>query len=313
MTQTPFSLRPFAPDDAEGVEALVHALWDHDPAMIAIYNFHRDWRDAAPLIRHTLIATVADEVVAAGTIFESMLHPLRLFLAINVVARWQRQGIGSALYGTLATFGDDRPWVVKATKRDLATMNFLERRGFRQIMSSLTGVIDPRADNVREWLASLPREVPGYTLISFDDPACRATPDEVAQVLAEIYTQFHQWNPPSTIGLERIRELLVSGTIPGSMFCVFAGDRLIGASNLFVDNEYHINPNEANISSFGMIGLDQPPALTAALLRRSIEFAGECGLLLRFEADESYVPHRGLFETAPTIAIDRDFVAMSNG
>lgn len=64
-----------------------------------------------------------------------------------------------------------------------------------------------------------------------------------------------------------------------------------------------------------MAGADRPGAheITAALIRRSLEFAADRGLRVCFEADDTYVPHRTLFERAPAIEVDRDFAIMANG
>lgn len=189
-------IRPFAAADAEPIDELLRTLWGHDPTMLAQYRWHRDWPTGAGRLRRTLVAAVDGGLVGAGTLFESAIHPRRPFVIVNVAVEWQRRGIGAALFNALEGLGDGRPWLAKTTRRDLAGRAFLAKRGFRPIVGTLTGLLDPRDDAVRAWLAGLPAAAPPFRLLRFDDPGCATSLAEVALVLAAVYRQFHGWNPP---------------------------------------------------------------------------------------------------------------------
>ena len=70
----------------------------------------------------------------------------------------------------------------------------------------------------------------------------------------------------------------------------------------------------AYLAHVRVVGPDRPHVheLTAALIRRSLEWAGDAGLRVRFEADEWYAPHLALYETAPAEEVDRDFTILVN-
>ncbi len=308
-------IRPFNPTDAGLVDAILRSLWGHDPEMLDQYSFmHRDWPKSGDLIRRTLVAVETSEIAGAGTLFENTIHPRWLLVAVNVAPRWQRRGIGSALYDALQRYGDGRPWHVKATLRDAAGMRFLARRGFHPVISTLSGTLDPRRESVRAWMNSLPVEVAGYRVVPFGDPACLATLDDVADILFAVYRQFHAWNPPVDLSRERKGALFCGDdVVPGSIFCVFAGEHLVGAANLFAEPALD-HPHMARLSNLGVIDVEQQhaDALTAALIRRSLEFAVDHGLAVRFETDDTYRPHRQIFEQTPADDVDRDFVIMAN-
>jgi GNAT superfamily N-acetyltransferase len=302
------SIRPFASADAPDVEAILQASWHHDPTMLGIYRMHAVWE--SDLIRQTLVAEIGGVVVGAGTLFESTIHPRMLFLNINVAPTAQRQGVGTALYDALQALHDARPWQTKMTRRDRAGMAFLTKRGYRVLVTQINGVIDPATDETRAWLATLPAEVPGYRIVPITDEALMG---DVAQTLFAVYSQYHTWNPPAPLSAERIRQIFLGPTtIPGAVLGVYQGDALIGAATLFIDTITEGAVNDAYLVHLGIVGSDHPAShsLTTALIRREIEIAGNLGMRVRFEADDTYLPHHAILETAPTVMLDRDFVLL---
>lgn len=310
IDSAPQTLRAFADDDAEPVEQLLQALWGHDPTMHSVYRFHRVWPAHAGLIRKSLVASRDGTMCGVGTIFESTLHPARLFLVINVASTWQRQGVGSVLYDALTALGDGRPWLVKATRRDAAGWSFLTRRGYCPLVTTRLGVPDPSLPAVQAWMATLPREVAGYRICQFDEHPDDAELTTVAQVHAAVYRQFHQWNPPVAESDERALAHYCGPTVlAGSHLCVYQGDRLVGAANLFRDPA-RPTAAEGYLVHLGVIAHDSQDdqLLTAALIRRCLEWAETNGLRVRFEADDTYVPHRAVLAAAPADERDDDFV-----
>lgn len=283
--------------------------------MLTVYSFHRIWSPSEPLIRQTLVATVEGHVRGVGTLVEATLHLKMLWAAINVSPGWQRRGVGSALYNALEAVGDGRPWMVKLTLRDQAGTAFLKKRDFYNPRSnSIMGVLDPRDEKVKRWLEHLPRDVPGYRFLSLDDPDNPATLEDVARVHAAVYRQYHAWSPPVEEPVENaLAHYCGPNVLPGSDLCVFEGDRLIGTANLF-----HHPPGseggDAYLAHVGVVGKARPQVreLTAALIRRSLEWAAGAGFRVRFEADEEYAPHLALYKSAPADEVDRDFAIFIN-
>jgi GNAT superfamily N-acetyltransferase len=300
-------IRAFEERDTEAVDGLLRELWGHDAVMHETYRpMHRVW-DMPGLLRQTLVAERDGGVIGVGTIFESTIHPGMYGVMAHVATAQQRQRVGSALMDALAEKADGRPWMVKATKRDEAGMAFLHQRGFRPLMSTLTGLLDPQREEVRAWMDTLPTSVDGVRI-----EACPAeSVGEAAMVLAAVYTQFHQWNPPAPFTPEWARAIFCGeAMIPGSVLVMMRGEQMIGAATL-LRNPSVPDANEGYLVHVGVIG-NADDALTAALIRRAMEPASERGLKVRFEADETYQPHRALFEGAPAEEVDRDFGVWSN-
>ena len=308
------NIRPFEAADREPVTELLQQIWRHDPMMLQVYSVHRVWSENDTLIRHTLVATLEHEVIGVGSLVESTLHPRMLWAAINVAPQWQRCGVGSALYTALEELGDGRPWLIKLTLRDEAGTAFLKERGFYNPRDrSIMGVLDPAKQAVKAWLERLPCDVPGYAFLSLDDPDNPATLEDVARVQARVYAQYHTWNPPVEEPISAaLAHYCGPNVIDGSHLCVFEGDQLIGAANLFRHSLG--DSNGAYLAHIGVAGKDRPQAhdLTAALVRRTLEWAAAHDLQVRFEADQEYAPHRATYLTAPAEKVDRDFAIFIN-
>lgn len=309
------SVRPVVAADKAAIEELLQKLWAHDPKMLMVYGMHRPHADAGRPIRKSLAAERDGVVVGVGSLVESSLHPRLLWAAINVSEDSQRSGVGSQLYEQLESLGDRRPWLVRLSLRDEAGVSFLRKRGFYNPRSrGIMGILDTRRPEVRRWLQSIPDEVPGYSLLPLGHANNPATVEDVAQVQADVYRQYHGWNPPVTETTEAaLAHYCGPNVLEGSHLCALAGDELVGAANLFrspIDEESDV----AYLAHVGVVGTDRPYAdkLTQALIRRCLEWAAEDCLRVRFEADEWYAPHLALYLTAPADDIDRDFAIFIN-
>jgi GNAT superfamily N-acetyltransferase len=313
MQRFEVTIRPCEERDLASIVALVGASWSHDATISAIYKqSHRVW-PARPLIRHTFVATVSDALVGVGTLFESTIHPRMLFVTLNVATGWQRRGIGAQLWATLETLGDERPWIAKMTRQDQAGMNFLHKRGFKPLVSTLTGLLDTAAPNVQAWIAGLPHETPDYQILGFEDAP--ATREEVALVHAAIYREAHEWNPPIEESVEgAIAHYCGPNVLAGSQLCVYRDERLVGAANLIL-HPFEPESGEAYLVNLGVVDLPTADAdtLTGALIRRSLLFAAERGLRVRFEADDPHQPFQSWLLQAPASQVDHDFTIMGNG
>ncbi|MGH2600960.1 MAG: hypothetical protein ACRDJ9_16435, partial [Dehalococcoidia bacterium] len=153
-------------------------------------------------------------------------------------------------------------------------------------------------------------EVPGYAIVPADSAL---SPEKVALVHAATARRYHAWNPMVEISTERALAMFGGAkVIPNSEPCVYAGDELVGAAHLIV-HPFKRNADEAYLVNFGVVddrsGADD---LTAALLRRCLEFAAEHGLRVGFEVDDPYEPHRSLLKAAPATNVSDDFVVMVN-
>jgi predicted N-acetyltransferase YhbS len=312
-------IRPFEVADAEPVAQLLQTLWGHDPVRLSLYSIHKDWRDLASrqhLIRLTLVAVVGGDIVGVGTLFESTYHPLMLNVVINVRPDRQRQGIGTALYRALREAADGRPWTVRLTLRDPAGTGFFARHGFSVLVRTMMGLLDPHEKPVREWMVSLPTAPEGFNIERLDPGTGKVPVEEIALFHAEIYRQFHLWNPPAEFSVERATALFCGeDRIEGSQLGAFEGRKLVGAANL-IRNPFDVSRQEAYLVHVGVAERDVsgPLAhmLTAALIRSSLLFADDHELKVRFEADSTFVPHWAIFELSPAAQLDADSVLMAD-
>ena len=311
MQQAEVTIRPCTEQDLAAIAALIEALWTHDATMRVIYTqSHRVWHSNGP-IRQTLVATLNDALIGVGTLFESTIHPQMLFITLNVAGGWQRRGIGSQLWDALEALSDERPWIAKMTRRDSAGMGFLQQRGFKPLVSTLHGLLDPALPAVQAWIAGLPIEASGYEIIQFEDAS--ATQSDVALTHAAIYRQAHAWNPPIEESVEgAIAHYCGPNVIAGSQLCVYRSDRLVGAANL-IAHPFEPESGEAYLVNLGVVALPAADAntLTGALIRRSLEFAAARGLRVRFEADDPHQPFQSWLLHAPAGDVDHDFTIMA--
>ncbi|MEO8289071.1 MAG: GNAT family N-acetyltransferase [Chloroflexota bacterium] len=307
-------IRPFQQVDAIAVEQILQQLWGHDPTHLSLYRQHRDWQadpSSAGLARHTLVAVEGSTVVGAGTLFESTLHPRMHLLVINVAQEWQRRGIGTKLYDALYLLSSDRQWCAKMTQCDPAGMSFLAKRGWYGLVGTLTGLLDPQAEAVAKWMRSLPASIEGCCIVTFSEPDCPATLDEMASIHVHLYTEAHYWNPPSQALASSAQTIFCDGAIKGSELLAYAGGDLVGAANL-ITSPFDPASGEAYMVWLGVLEreLHRNPDLPAALIRRMLEFAARRNLRVRFEVDSTRHPEREILQSSPAIELDNDSLFM---
>jgi GNAT superfamily N-acetyltransferase len=302
--------------DTEQIETLLHSLWGHDPSMLAAYSMHRIW-PAGGFLRRSLVAVDGDALIAAATIFQSSFHPSYLYVIINVAHERQRQGIGSALLARLRSVAPGHGLMAKATQRDTAGMRFLRKHGFHIAVHSSTGLIDPQSPDAKRWLEGMPTSVDGFEIMPWDSDKGAVTRLDLARQHAAVYAGFHTWNPLAALS-DQVVLARFGGedVIEGSTLLVLRDGMLCGAASLirnpFAASAQGEEASEAYLVNIGVTGVPEPQSnqLTAALIRRSIEWAGVNGYRVRFEADDTYQPHYTLFSAAPATEVDRDLVAL---
>ncbi|HEU4323737.1 MAG TPA: hypothetical protein VFS21_11360, partial [Roseiflexaceae bacterium] len=214
-------------------------------------------------------------------------------------------------FDALARLGGGRPWLAKLTLRDAEGRRFLERRGFRVAVRTLTGLLDPARPETRAWLAGLTPAPPDLRLERLEQPGT-AQLAALAEAHAAVYRWTHAWNPPADQGPETLLARFCGPQVlPGSQIGAWRGERLVGAANLIAD-PLDPQPGAAYLVWIGPVDPLTPdaPAITAALLRAAREYAAAQGLALRFEADDSHNHLHALLDTAPSEEVDRDVVVM---
>jgi GNAT superfamily N-acetyltransferase len=308
-------IRPYAETDAPEVEALLLALWQHDPMMLAAYQMHRHWPQIGYL-RQTLVAVQNGAICGAGTIFQSSFHPMYPYVVINVAPAAQRLGIGVALLARLRELAPGSRLLAKAVQGDTAGTEFLAKHGFTVVARSSSGLLDPAQPPVRHWLEGLPAAVKGFTLERWDGAAGTFTPLQIARVHAAVYNGFHAYSPLAALSDDIVQaRFFGADVLEGSTVCVEQDGALCGAASLIrnpsATPDAAARP-EAYLVNLGVTGVakSQADQLTAALIRHSLDWAREHNYVVRFEADDTYHPHYQLFGAAPAEEVRRDLAAL---
>lgn len=306
------AIRPLHAADAPAVIQLVNDLWVHEPTMLHAYTMQQTTALRSPDQRGVAaVHSDAETIVGIGTLIEREVHPLRLLLAVHVARPFQRQGIGTALLRALQAHGDARPWQVKALRRDSATMCFLAKHGFFPIMQTLTGHIDPSNAATQAWMRLLPESVNGCQLVPLA-AATEVSRQQFAEGMARVYQRYHAWNPPSEFtSVRALAAFTGADFLADSAVIVQADGRLCGGATLYA----RADPGAVDLANFGVLAHDGPQefAITGALVRYCLEWALRQHLIVHFEVDVAYVPHRVIVESAPATHIERDFLNLATG
>lgn len=163
--------------------------------------------DDAPWSR-TLVAEDSGVPVAAGTVYESALHPERLWAYVEVAPDRRGEGLGRALLERLRTEAAGSPSGVQALRTKAAPGSAGER--FARA-AGLGPVQDSRV--VRVEAGALPlqpmREHPdGTPAQAVEDLATGSV--ELTRALWDFYRSVHAWDEPADLPVGRVNQLFLS-------------------------------------------------------------------------------------------------------
>ena len=156
----------------------------------------------------TVVAEDAGVPVAAGTVYESALHPLRLWVYVEVAPDRRGEGIGRALLERLRAEAASSPsgvWALR-TKAEpgSAGERFARAAGLEPVQVSTV---------VRVGAGALPlqplREHPdGTPAQAVEDLATGSV--ELTRALWEFYRSVHAWDEPAELPIGRVNQLFLS-------------------------------------------------------------------------------------------------------
>jgi len=307
-------IRPFEDQDQAGVRRLLDQSWPDDPVMRELHALHGPVQ-LSPW-QQTLIAEADGVVVGAGTARHGQRHPARYWLVLNVAPGWRRRGIGSRLFTALATLTrhDPRPFRVQARPSDTPTIQFLHQRGFKPLIRTWEGTIDPRDGEVQRRLADLARGAARFRLTRPCGEALDASRVELARFYAAWYQAIHAWDPPAPWPDDQaVGHFCGADLIPDSVVCAYRDGQLVGAASLIAP-PFNPQSDELYLVQVGTLGLegDDARALTAALVADLVACAAREGKLIRFEVDDAHVDLWHVIEALPLVSGDQDFMVLAN-
>ena len=300
------TIRPWEERDREAVAALVAASTGDDPIARTHAAVHGPTCAAPGHVSRTLVACVGDLVVSAGTVWESWFHPARWRISLQVEPRHRRQGIGSAMLDALAAEAarhDDRGLQVGLSAAATESQEFLVNRGFRDLMRTRLGRLDPTHIPDSSWLRITDSarwrsgsQIPIRSFATFESRDDHSA--GIADLHARIYRQTHAWSPPAPPDPEQaLSAFLGDDLIPEALFIAFDGDRPIGVSSL----RHGESAMEFDLGWTGVLTEFGPhiPDLTLALLGHCLSFAREAERSISIEVDAADDILWDLIDTLP--------------
>ncbi|MFW0181244.1 GNAT family N-acetyltransferase [Rothia sp. P5766] len=207
-TKTPlpvgYTLRPWRTgDDMEMLQ-----YWqDPENRQVAAFRSSFSPDTEAPFSR-TLVAEHQGVPVAAGTIYETDLHPQRLWAYLEVAPDHRRTGLGNHLIAALKHAAQAAPSGVSAfrTKVEPASsgLEFAQAQGFEVIQRSRmvrieAGTVPP---------VPLRQDASERMTQTIEDLATGSV--ELTQRFWEFYRGIHGWDQPADLSIGRVNRLFLS-------------------------------------------------------------------------------------------------------
>lgn len=199
-----YSLRPWRTgDDLDMLQ-----YW-HDPENRQVAAFRSSFApDSGAPFSRTLVAEHQGIPVAAGTIYETDLHPQRLWAYLEVTPDHRRTGLGAHLLAALKHVAQDAPSGVSAfrTKVEPASsgLEFARAQGFEVIQRSRMVRIEAGA------VPPLPlrQDASDRMTQTIEDLATGSV--ELTQRFWEFYRGVHGWDQPADLPIGRVNRLFLS-------------------------------------------------------------------------------------------------------
>ncbi|MCM3687915.1 GNAT family N-acetyltransferase [Kocuria rosea] len=156
----------------------------------------------------TLVAEDSGVPIAAGTVRESALHPLRLWAWVEVAPDRRGEGLGRALLERLRAEAAAAPSGVRALRTKVAPGSAGERfaraAGLGPVQLSRVVRVEPGALPLRP----LREHADGTPAQAVQDLATGSV--ELTRVLWEFYRAVHGWDDPADLPVGRVNQLFLS-------------------------------------------------------------------------------------------------------
>jgi N-acetylglutamate synthase-like GNAT family acetyltransferase len=246
-------VRPATDDDSDALQHILDEVWlerpEHEPAYFGIARNSSAW----------VALGDDDKAIGFAALQKRPWHPNREYLSLHVLPEFQHRGVGQTLWNTLKPIVNPGSLQTAAPESFVQTRRFLERVGFKAVMSTWTVEFDPV-----EVLKQFP-DVAALEIRVFSEiPELR---DDLARLHHDLYKQSHQFNPPLEASLDQMFRVYMApdDLDPELLFVAFEAGQPIGLGSLRGDAE------EFELGWTGAIG--NRTDITHALLKTMLEQA----------------------------------------
>jgi GNAT superfamily N-acetyltransferase len=192
----------------EGDDLRLLEVWpDPETPQAAAFRAALKPDDDAPWSR-TLVAEDSGVPIAAGTVYESPLHPRRLWAWVEVAPDRRGEGVGRALLERLRAEAASAPSGVRALRTKAAPGSAGERfalaAGLAPVQVSRVVRVEPGALP----LQPLREHADGTPAQTVEDLATGSV--ELTRALWEFYRAVHAWDEPAELSVGRVNQLFLS-------------------------------------------------------------------------------------------------------
>ncbi|HRQ42480.1 MAG TPA: GNAT family N-acetyltransferase [Chloroflexota bacterium] len=236
-------MRPATAVDYEAVAQVMNAVQPTQPVTADELRSRDERRD--PICRFARwVAEVNEQVIACAhyTQYIDMYQPGKFWLSMGVLPRWQRQGVGCALYAAL--LADLQQWQpvtlqTQAAEDSLAACAFLEKQGFVEYGRRWESYLDVAGFDARPYgdfsgqLAEQGIILRAYNELA-DDPQREEKLYEIQWALDQDVPSL---DPITRMSLAQFRQQVVANPtfVPDGTFVALHGSDYVGMSSFFVN------------------------------------------------------------------------------
>jgi ribosomal protein S18 acetylase RimI-like enzyme len=240
MTGLDIAIRPFEPNDASAIRALLQKIWGEDDVALSYYRFGDGRVFNRMPAAFTMVAEYQQQIVGVASAWKNSFHPNAYYFGIHVHPLYQRQGIGRALFREIEALNVHKlPMQTSLWEQSFRGIHLLRQEGFEEVrrtwMPTLS-VANIDWDEYRQLEEELAGQ--GYRIIALGEAVeQRYGPRDIASLCAEIYQATHAVNPPAELSVEEWERIVFTDLLADGSFVAIQGDRLVAVALLHRHHE----------------------------------------------------------------------------
>jgi GNAT superfamily N-acetyltransferase len=289
MAALDISIRPFEPNDASAIRALLQKIWGEDEVALSYYRFGDGRVFNRMPAAFTMIAECCQQIVGVASAWKNSFHPNAYYFGIHVHPMYQRHGIGRALFREIEALNVHRlPMQTSLWEQSFRGIHLLRQEGFEEVRRTWMPTLSVDSIDWNEYrqLEGL-LEKEGYRIIPLSEAVAKnCGPREVANLCADIYQATHAINPPAELSAEEWERIVFTDLLAEGSVVAIQGDKLVAVALLHRHNE-----RSGLVFGWRGVATDHEPnhrKLVLAMTLRQLEYAKQQGYeKIRAEIDST--------------------------